>query len=306
MNSDSLSLNPNLLKDENPSVFLNFIQKQDEAIGKNSIFFYTGDSKEIISSVIKQKMFVKDSAIITSMFYKKNSFSADFQSQIHINHNNDWTFITFLICLIFLAIFTFKNQKRISQLFKAFGMPHFTNQLVREGNIMREFFIYPLLLIYFVSQTLLFSNVLIHFFDFEIVLNQVFLIFIALIIYFICKIIFINLIGSVFQTKKETFEYLTNYIIFSVVFGLFLFPFVFILVYASSAISNLFLYIVLIIFMLINIYRSARALLIGLKSERYNLYYLILYLCTVEILPLSISFKLLINFNLTGNFLLFN
>jgi hypothetical protein len=304
MISDSLTINPNPFPSENSSVFKNFIQAQDEVKSPNSNTYYLGNPKEDMGTFcIIQKSFVKDNVLCTSMFFQKSKTHSDFQTKNRTHYSTDWIFISFLLCLVFATIFTFKNNKRISQLFKAFLVPHFTNQLIREGNIMREFFIYPLLLIYFTSFSLLISYVLHSFFDFEIALGQSLLISLVVFLFFILKISLINIIGWVFHTKKETFEYMTNYMIFSIVMGVFLFPFVFFLIYSTPFISVFILYTVLIILAIIFVYRTIRGLLIGLSSERYGLYYLFLYLCTVEILPLCISVKLLINFYLTGDFL---
>jgi len=302
MISDSLTYNPNPLPNENISVFKKFIQSQDEALNLKQPYYYfeiSGDLK----GVLKQKSFVNDSALCTSIFAKGAKTPAGFQPHLRENKNTDWIFFTFLICFVFAALVIFIKNKRITQVFKAFLVPHFTNQLTRDGDIIREFFIYPILLVFFASSSILISSALIHFVHYEIILSQSIWILIALLLFFIFKIILINLVGLIFQTSKETYEYLTNYIIFLMVLGLSLFPFVFFQEYATPVISRLFLYIVLGIFVIITIYRILRGFLIGLKSERYNLYYLFLYLCTVEILPFMISVKLLTNFYLTGHFL---
>jgi hypothetical protein len=302
MISDSLTFNPNPLPPENNSVFKQFILSQDELGGLNPNIYHYEISKDKKEFIV-QKSFVNDSALCTSMFFQKSQRSFDLNSELRNNYSSDWIFLTFLISLVFAVIFSFKNNKRISQLFKAFLAPHFTNQLIREGNIMREFFIYPLLLLYFTSFSLLICKLLNIFINYEVGIYQGLMVFLAVVLFFLFKIIIINILGAVFHTKKETFEYLTNYIIFSIVFGVFLFPFVFFLIYITPLFSAWLTYIILVVFGLIYFYRTIRGFIIGLNSERYNLYYLFLYLCTVEILPLSISVKLLINFYLTGDFL---
>lgn len=304
MNSDSLTYNLNPKPFEKASVFKTFISSQDEVSGS-----YTGDGKNIITKDkifplgYRQKSFINDSAKCTSIFINHSSSTIAIQPKIRAVKSSDWIFFSFIICLIFAAIFFYKNNKRISQLYKAFLAPHFTNQLIREGNVLREFFIYPLLLIYFTSFMLFISYLLFHFLYYEITVIQGGILFTVIISFFLLKISFVNIIGKIFHTKKETFEYLTIYFIFSVVLGLFLFPFAFFLLYLNPAYSATLAYIILIIMILVTVFRTIRGFFIGLSSERYNLYYLILYLCTVEILPLCISIKLLINFYLTGVFL---
>ncbi len=302
MISDSLTANPSPLPIENSSVFKKLIQSQDEVSNANSKGFYFEIQKDYKVG-IKQKLFVDDRSLCTSMFYQKNITQIDFQPHSRHTFNTEWVFFTFMICLLFAGIYIYKNSNRISQLFKAFLVPHFTNQLIRDGNIIREFFIYPLLLVYLTSLYLLITFILSHFFNYDVGLAKGILIFLFLFFFFLFKIVGINIIGKVFQTSSETTEYLTNYIIFSVVFGMFLFPFVFFLIYITPTFSILLIYIILTILVLTNFYRTIRGLIIGLNSKRYNLYYLFLYLCTIEILPIGISVKLLITFYLTGDFL---
>lgn len=303
MNSDSLTLNPYSYQSDNVSVLSKFIQSQDEAVSINSITFFSGDSVNVGNNLIKQKTFKNDEALCKSMFYQKDKDFVEIKSDIRQNINTDWVFFAFVISFILLTIFTFKNRKRIFQIFKAFALIHFTNQLIREGNIIREFFIYPLLLVYYISLTFLVSNILQNFFNLEIDLNKSLYIFFAIVLFFIIKVLVIKILGAVFQTKNETFEFFINDIIFSVVFSMFFLLFVFILEYSSPFISNIVLYIVIAISILGYLYRLIRGFIIGLNSEGYNLNYLFLYLCTVELLPIGISIKLILNFYLTGDFL---
>jgi hypothetical protein len=302
MISDSLTINPNPLPFENISVFKKYIYSQDEGADLNSNIYYLENYKNIFLA-FRQKSFINDSIQCTSMFFKGGEPHSDFHIKTRIQYGTEWMFFPLMICFVFATIFTFINYKRISQLFKAFLVPHFTNQLIREGNIMREFFIYPLLLIYFISLSLLISTALHYLLHFDFDFSQSLLISLFVLIFFIFRILLIKFIGWVFQTNRETFEYLTNYMIFSIVAGVFLFPFVFFLNFSSDFISEILLYLIMIILGIIFVYRTIRGLMIGLSSERYSLYYLFLYLCTVEILPLYVSVKLLITFHLTGDFL---
>jgi hypothetical protein len=302
MNSDSLTFNPNPLPLENISVFKKYIYSQDECADLNSNIYYLGNYKNGFPA-FKQKSLINDSIHCASMFFKKVEPHADFQVKARIQYDTMWMFFPLLICFVFATIFTFINYKRISHLFKAFLLPHFTNQFIREGNIMREFFIYPALLTYFISISFLISTALHYFLHFNFGFSQSLLISLFVLFFFIFRILIIKFIGWVFRTSREAFEYMINNMIFSIVSGVFLFPLVFFMNFSSHFISEILLYLIMIIIGIIFIYRTIRGLMIGLSSERYSLYYLFLYLCTVEILPLYISVKLLITFYLTGDFL---
>jgi hypothetical protein len=76
--------------------------------------------------------------------------------------------------------------------------------------------------------------------------------------------------------------------------GLMLLPIVFTAVYTNQIISNVILFSGLIIFAIATLYRLVRGFQIILKNG-VLLYYAILYLCTLELLPLVIGSKLLIS-----------
>ena len=293
MYSDNLTYNQNYLPPEKSSLFKKLIQVQDEVCIGNKTYFMGNIKDKFVGTPIVQKSFVNDKAYCTSVFDNTKMRNKDFSIKPIAQKHLDWIFFTLLFCLLTLVIINFTNRKRVASLVKSFMVPHFTNQLIREGSIQKEFFTYPMLLIYFISFGLLCFKILIHFFNLEPNLLTGLKIFGFVAGFYISKYLFASIFGLIFRTKKETFEYTTNTFIFSIVTGMFLVPMVFLVYYFSASLSSVFFYIALIITMLIFVYRSFRGFLIGLSSERYHLYYLFLYLCSVEILPILISVKLL-------------
>ncbi len=299
MYSDSLTYNHSLLPPEKSSLFKTLIQVQDE-ISIGSKTYILGNAKDkFVGTPIVQKSFVKDKAYCTSIFENNNMTNISWSSKLLPQKHIDWIFFTLLFCLLSIVIINFTNRKRVAALVKSFMVPHFTNQLIREGSIQKEFFTYPMLLIYFISIGLLAFHFLIHFLKFEPSLLNGAKILGIVSVFYMAIYLFSVILGFVFKTKKETFEYNTNTFIFSIVTGMFLVPMVFLIYYFNASLSSVFLYITLIIMMLISVYCSFRGFLIGLNSERYHLYYLFLYLCTVEVLPLLISVKLLMMYYLS-------
>ncbi len=299
MYSDSLTYNHSLLPPEKSSLFKTLIQVQDEVFIGGKTYFHGNAKDKFIGTPIVQKSFVNDKAYCTSIFGNKNLTLKSWSAQpLPIKHF-DWIFFTLLFCLLSMVLINFTNRKRVAALVKSFMVPHFTNQLIRDGSIQKEFFTYPMLLIYFISMGLFAFRFLIHFFNFEPSMLNGFKILGVVFMFYMAKYVFSVILGSIFKTKKETFEYTTNTFIFSIVTGIFLVPMVFLIYYFNASLSSLFLYITLLIMMLISVYRSFRGFLIGLNSERYHLYYLFLYLCTVEVLPLLISVKLLMMYYLS-------
>ena len=103
---------------------------------------------------------------------------------------------------------------------------------------------------------------------------------------FICK-----LIGNVFLVKEQIAEYVHNIHLYNKNTGLFLFPVVIVYPYiTSSLIKPIVIYLGLIIIIgmtLLLVYRSFQIIM----KNGVSLFYLILYLCAVEILPILLLIK---------------
>jgi len=301
MLQDSLTFNINPLPPDRASVFKSLISAQDEVPAVFGKTCFVGNSLDKLpEKFIQQARFEKDKAYCTSVFYTGKKSATEITLKEIEPRQSDAVFYILMFCVLVCTMIFFLKNKRIIQVFKAFYTPHFTNQLIRDGMIQKEFFVFPMLLSYFISLALIVSKCLNYFFDFKTP-NGYFLGILAILIaLYIFRVVVINFSKWIFKTQKETSEYNTNSFIFSVIIGFFLVPTTFMIYYIEGPTSIIILYLVLTITVLLFVYRTIRSFLIGIASERYNLYYFILYLCTIEILPPVVIVKLLINYYLNG------
>ena len=106
------------------------------------------------------------------------------------------------------------------------------------------------------------------------------------------KIIALKTFGYIFNASKESNEYIHNIFIYNKNLGMFLFPIVtgasFMAQYAVPLLLNTGLFIALVFF----IFRIVRGIKI-LFRKHVSIFYMILYLCALEILPLLMIYKLL-------------
>ena len=110
------------------------------------------------------------------------------------------------------------------------------------------------------------------------------------------KIIFIKLASFLTQTYALANEYVLTVFLHSQVLGIFLLPFVVCAQFSQYPIE-FFLYPSLIITSLFFLFRWFRGFAISSLEQNSGLLYIILYFCTLEILPLFVLIKfLLINF----------
>jgi hypothetical protein len=211
--------------------------------------------------------------------------------------NHDWLTIHFIVCLGLLAWVQVFYRKRLVQIMKAFTGGHYLNQLEREGNLFRERIVIPLIIVYLVSFSSLLYLGLTRIMDltlFELSGFKLFsLIMLAVLLMWFLKNIFITLIGNVFKNFLLLTDYLLINLATNIVFGIILLPIVVLAFYMSSV---TLIYIGLIIWGIIFIFRIFRELFTVLSYTKFSLFPRILYLCTFEFVPLLVLTKLVMSY----------
>ncbi len=208
--------------------------------------------------------------------------------------SNDWLLGLFIfISLLFLWVKMFYN-KYFSLLFGSLLSYQLSLKLLREKNIMTRRvsfvlnFIYSIVLAVFILRILEFYDIKIFKFNtFETLLLLINLIIIISII----RIFILNMVGIVFNSTQIFNEYIHNNYIINKNLGLFLFPLLIMQVYINEKIKIIFILTGILLIIISYIFRLYRGFQIIIKKDIF-LFYLILYLCTLEILPLLLGYKL--------------
>ena len=207
---------------------------------------------------------------------------------------NDWYLgIILFIVMLFMWIKIFYN-KYFTLLFNSLLNYQISLKLLREKSVLTKRVSFALNLIYiivlalFILKFLEFYQIkLFKFNNFELLLvliNMIILLSVA-------RILILNIIGFLFNSNNIFNEYIHNNYIINKNLGLFLFPLVFIQVYMSEKLTVVFIIAGIILIFLSYILRLYRGFQIIIKKDIF-LFYLILYLCTLEILPLLLGYKL--------------
>lgn len=206
---------------------------------------------------------------------------------------NDWVIWVVIVSLSLLSISRLFFPHRSRQFVKAtLGGRHF-NQMERDGNYFDEtpawlFFanyllIFSLLIFQTLTRTAYFTSPL----SIQPWL-LFFLILASLVVYFPIKATFTRFLAWVFGTKSANVAYTKNSFIYNSLIGLLLLPLV---VYNAYNYSQTGIFISWILVITINFAKILRGTGIGFAQVRLSAYYLILYLCAVELAPLLIFFK---------------
>jgi len=220
-----------------------------------------------------------------------------------IVHFTEYHYLIALILFLSYSIYVWlyvKNRKRIQQIVKAFYIARYANQLAREEASLVNRVTFFLSLLFLFSISLFFTQVIEYYgWEFPEINKSLLIPIIAtgiVSIYFI-KIITIRFLGFIFKVGKETGEYIQTLLFFINALGLFLLPLVVCIAFAHQIDASLFIHIGLVVITVFLLTRIIRGFIIGINSNHVSSVYLFLYLCTLEILPFVIMFKLfLLNF----------
>lgn len=118
-------------------------------------------------------------------------------------------------------------------------------------------------------------------------------IFIALFVYHIGLVLLIHYIGWTFNRYYAAEEVIINLWVFHILTGLSISPFILALFFVKSFAIPLLLKIITICLALFYLVKFIRWLEI-LYAHRVSIFYMILYLCALEVIPLLILYKLLV------------
>jgi len=213
-------------------------------------------------------------------------------SQPFIFRSNDWFAYAFLLTLIIVVFVKNTTKKYFSLLFQSITSFLASSRMYREQNIslmqgsavMELFYLIVMALFGFqVSQSMGISLSLPNFVIFLIL-------FAVLFFFFQAKYLMYKLLGIFSETLSDTREFLFNIQNHLKVLSILLLPLVAFIAWLPFQNQSIYMITGLVLagfFYLFYLVRGSRILL----KKHYSIFYLFLYLCTLEILPLLLLLK---------------
>ena len=233
----------------------------------------------------------------TSFFTSHLLKSGQINPVSFIKFQPDWILVLFLLSFGLLAWIQISFSKRLKQILLAPYSKRFLNRLVRDGNVIKERISVALVILYFIGIPLFLYQMnilLLHHKIYNLTGFRMYLwIVVSLLIYWLVKILLIRFLGKIFKTYQATYEYILNIFILIFISGIFLLPLLVLTVYLKSV---FLLYICLIFFILLFLFRFIRGFIIGISVSKFSYMLLIVYLCSLEILPVIILAKLILSY----------
>ncbi|MBN2636191.1 MAG: DUF4271 domain-containing protein [Prolixibacteraceae bacterium] len=213
--------------------------------------------------------------------------------QVRNTVNSDWLTIFFLVAFFLLVTVRVGFQNYISSLFQSVVNYSTSFRMFREKNFsflqgaFRLDLVFYILFSVFIYQIMQFYNYVTPTSGFILFAKTTGLI----ITYFLVKKIIYWLVGVVFKSTFETSEFLFNLDNFNRVTGIVLFPVVTLIAYFPFGKPQFIMYFGIFATAVLYLRLLQRGAIILLKKQ-FSIFYLFLYLCTLEFLPLLLIYKI--------------
>jgi hypothetical protein len=245
-------------------------------------------------AVARNGFFKQDEeSYVASAGVKPDTIVPHGRNNIHL----DWFLGIFLgVSMLFIWIRLFYG-KYFDTLASAVSSFQMSSKLFRERNVLVRRVSIVLDFIYFVMLSVFIYESVIHFNWVNSGLNQFNLYMLLLniiIIYSLVRIALLRITAHLFMQRNLFSEYIHNTLVINKGTGIVLFPIVITAHYFPFPLISLVLVTGLSILILGVIWKTIRAYQI-IRRKNVVLFYLILYLCTLEFLPLLIGYKVIMS-----------
>jgi len=258
-----------------------------------STFIYQADSTAMDSVLINDidSMTSVPQAYI-SIFETEKVAKDLSEKPLSSQHHPFWVPSILVLGFILIAWGRLFFRRRLEMIFRGIFARNIANQVIREGNLFNERIGLILFLVYLLSMAM-FIYLALPLFNVNFGLSpgmtylSIFGFFLSL---WIFKVFFIRLLSVLFNTDDHSRNLLANMYLYNLFAGIVLLPATICIAFAEL---ELFFYISLVIIAFIYTLRLIREAIIGITIIKFSVFHLILYLCTLEILPLIVLAKIL-------------
>jgi hypothetical protein len=258
----------------------------------------TRDSIVTEPGVIQDSISLQPSLFLESRFSSDHKFHNSFYSKdIPRESIPDWYFFIIVLIIVGIAWIRMIHGKFLNSLFVSAYSYQAASKVFKEQSVVQKRFSLGLMLLYLIN-TSLFIFLLNRFFSpgiFES--NEVFFVpevFLFLLFLILLRIIIMRSIAFIFKQSELFLELLYHYFIFNKVLGILLIPFLITIPYTQEITQEIIVYTGILLVFVLQFVRLIRVAIFVMKNV-VLLFYLILYLCILELLPVLVLIKLLLS-----------
>ncbi|MCF6356562.1 MAG: DUF4271 domain-containing protein [Draconibacterium sp.] len=209
--------------------------------------------------------------------------------------NTDWITILLLLVVILFASVRISYSSYVTHLFQSLLSYSTSFRLFRERNYPLSHGAFRLDIIFYFTFSVFIYQV-INTFQLELTNENLTIYVVGLVLilgYFILKKIIYFVVGLAFESVSETNEYLFNMDSFNRTLGIVLFPVVVLINYYPSENPLFMVFTGIFIVAVFYAFLLQRGIYI-LLQKHFSIFYLFLYLCTLEFLPLFLIYNVVV------------
>ncbi|GAB4277548.1 MAG: hypothetical protein Kow0068_00720 [Marinilabiliales bacterium] len=215
-----------------------------------------------------------------------------------LNYKNelpDWIIVFLSVSLIFVALLRFFYKGLLVKYLKAALNYNLSEKIYKEaGTTVRKFSFLNNILFVFNTGILLFYFLNYYQFSFTNTLPEIYLLlssFALVTLIILSKVIILKLLGALFKIQDCINEFVHNIFIYYKLFALISTPVIIVYPYIDIKAGNILLIICGVLFIVLYMMQLLRGIIIAYKNK-LSLFYIFLYLCTLEILPVIVIYML--------------
>ena len=257
---------------------------------QQSVFINPGTINDSLNTTVKIKYV---------QIYKGHGLKlTNTNPKLRNNISPDWFFPLILVVLIVLSWIRIFYSKFFSQMIQAFFNNNLANQIVRDENIFVQRASVYLSVVFNLIGALFLYLISIHY---NWSLGGIgsgfsrFLFFLIVVtVAYAFKFLLLKVCGWLFEQEREMATYIFNIFLTNNILGMTLLPFICMFAYNKALAVSGLLIIPYVLIVIAFGWRIFRGLQIGLSISSFSKLYLFLYLCTLEIAPLMVLIRVII------------
>lgn len=236
---------------------------------------------------------VKPNEVI--IFNNKKSSQRIIPEPKNIPHANESFFFLLLVAgLFFLSVIIKHYQKFVNQIFRGFIYKFVSIKNIQEKSIPFNRFRLNLDILFFLSTSMIIyyfltEKVGLEFFDVSY-LFQLAILFLCLLSYRVFKYIFHKTLMLIIGNSIFINDLFQTSLLYFRILGIINTPLVFLMVYSVESISTYTLYLIISLFIAAIVIKTWRTIKLFVDNG-FSIFYFILYICALEIIPLFIIWK---------------
>ncbi len=278
------------------------LQKQEHPTAKTEQSLYTEQQRQKTGRPVQQTKLTsvlpdQDSAKGQSFFAVHELKVKSQSDKIHLQNRQYWIEGIILFSLLIIVWARNVHTKRFVRIGKAFFNIREFYQVVQDEYAMTNglsiglVLLFVLILSVFIYQVNVFYNLF-------ALTPAPFLFYLKIVaivlLFFICKLFIVNMLGSLFYGRSEKVaDFVYNIFLMNNISGIVLIPIVIFTAYFTIVARPAILVVSAIILISMYLYRMGRAFRISSGEGNVSRLYFFVYLCSLELLPYLVIFKVI-------------